>query len=1453
MAKLPRLKLSDLPDFSYGGSLKENQNYSDSSKYPVDRSLTYGSARPSVDINVNRQANAQAASEYVGKTISPAQSRFANIPEDTKFQGGYGTVQPSEIARYASLKDGQYTTDPKQIGKLIKSERIYESDENAFLRGGLPSYLFQIDHVIPIWAGGSDTLSNKQLLSTKDHNKKTKVGAIARTLYYDYENSNGKEGISINEARRYTLDWRDKNVEGIHLTVSDEQGKGGKIIAENPSELAAKKIKEWDEKPGKVTFKSVIKEIPDAIETVASKFVPPITYDFGKGVLKQLTLGWVDPGETDYSKWKMASDFEKKVGPYAEGAGEIAGGITSFVALGAALKGLGTVTGFSKMAQGSKTVQKLSPLLSKAGSGVRKKGVSVGGEKALKVLGNSGLFALHGQLSKQESNDLKSRGKRLMSDVAMGSLLGVAGHSIKGIAGVGIGTYVISDLEGATEEESFINAVTMMGLHGLGYSKYRKKLKLDKKRVNSLANEIAFRKRWGMLNPGEPPLPKGGRIISKHFTKKRIELENKQIANNLTDQAIRGEISAREQGRELKKALVAGRQLWKGGLGKKARLYEEIRDIFSVGDKLKKKGYDSSNRGMPRNQVNYLDKNLDKNGSLKQVNGNIKELDGTEIIGQGQITLIGTKNDKKIINFIDKIQRGQASSDILLVKEPGLKGNLEIQNSRMSEKDIAAGLQKPYANPEKNIGIWGAGEGYESIGFIPRPYKIKGASNSYTNRALQFKEELKRQGKDPNTIKMPDENINKNSIFDKMGEKGYEVIGARIKVVKKSGAGLGDVKGSGRPSIIIEINKQHWADAKIRNEGLRNLDSIDYRTARDKIKDKVAIIPSKAIENTKVEGIADEVAFDSTKKQLVNLISKIEKEIAYGSPKSLKKVIDYEIGDILSVKEFQKYFDIKGKKVKNLINDIGRGLDPKSSKASNINQRGKEFVDALVFVKNDVSFSKTWNSILDLPLGTPQAKYKAPKVKTGEIKQEIKLEKKPADIKVNDVAVANAKVANKVMAKKKPIDSSDKGFAKLAKDRDIKNRKILVKKGRQTTLQEQIANRPKVTPKDLPVLKRVERTNRMIREENNPKLKEFNSINDKVKREFDEIKPAGPGQYEKDFSVKEKMLRIIDDRVNSSKVLDNVWKKKLKENLEAYTDEFMKGIGGVTEVKTEKVPQPKGKDKEYEHLAEFERPFLKELSKGKELNTRMINAIRELQKKPPIPKNVLDQNTLAIQIEKSKVKIGGKNRTLYDDLIKELDRLSGKKWRSKELEWKFKPWVNRGELNLPQLAKTVSDLPRGDATRGLMEGQLKEIVKIADQIKLGKRKGLPKEVTDYINKNYKPGEIPGDVYPGSKLFDLIQQKVWKDVRKILPEVDKEGFKAKSVVEVSEGKTAPMKALDVVPGGGVVLAEDVNKVPFSDLQWIFSPLERAGGLKKLNDKQIKAIANNLARTLWRYLK
>jgi len=148
-------------------------------------------------------------------------SSFLQRVQPTEPNGIYNFRQPGTIGIskvYALPSDsavvktiptgGEYISDPTQPNKIVATERNWSFDENQLIRNGLNPAFYEIDHIVPLWAGGTNTTTNREILRKDEHELKTKVQAIPYTLV-----ANGI--ISPDEAFSMATNWRGKSVGNI--------------------------------------------------------------------------------------------------------------------------------------------------------------------------------------------------------------------------------------------------------------------------------------------------------------------------------------------------------------------------------------------------------------------------------------------------------------------------------------------------------------------------------------------------------------------------------------------------------------------------------------------------------------------------------------------------------------------------------------------------------------------------------------------------------------------------------------------------------------------------------------------------------------------------------------------------------------------------------------------------------------------------------------------------------------------------------------------------------------------------------------------------------------------------------------------------------------------------------------------------------------------------------------
>lgn len=162
---------------------------------------------------------------------------------------------PSEQALIKkSSTGGYYIEDPMNPESVAHEPRgEWDKTGDTALLKGLSPRLFQIDHIQPLWAGGLNTPSNKQILPVDLHVKKTKVQAVPLTLWRKLNENPElakKYGISLTslaDARNMLSSWQDYSDVGIPVPFGEEMGAD---VGQVPLEAAVNAWKRWQKPKG---------------------------------------------------------------------------------------------------------------------------------------------------------------------------------------------------------------------------------------------------------------------------------------------------------------------------------------------------------------------------------------------------------------------------------------------------------------------------------------------------------------------------------------------------------------------------------------------------------------------------------------------------------------------------------------------------------------------------------------------------------------------------------------------------------------------------------------------------------------------------------------------------------------------------------------------------------------------------------------------------------------------------------------------------------------------------------------------------------------------------------------------------------------------------------------------------------------------------------------------------
>ena len=450
---------------------------------------------------------------------------FANLPQS--FSGGQYTVDPLDTENLLK-SERQFLNDPS----IVK-----------YLRAGGSSRFSQLDHIVHLWAGGADTPENLQRLNISDHDNKTKIQAVVMSMYYGGKLSlNAARNAAINwrdkvpyeskiildqdgnmplsEAQKIwniwqkpkEVTWKDvKDVmaegrEGASYAFIRGIGSGGSLgwLENQKRELT----------PGEsvASIAGEVTGIIGAYTTLGGLFGGFIGAGLGAiagvvrgafGVARALKTTKTIKSAASVAKTAIQAT---KAAETAIGAAKVAEKTKSFSNLFRIGKSMapaeGTISFLPKAKVGNIT-QALTHLEKLSKNKSLTTGVKTAWSKVANLVGKgktpfpgiisqgsgrniindalktAGFFSVVGQLSRQESNTIETRAKRLLFDATVGGTFGFMGPSGGGIKGFGkiwgsIFTLGMTSsfFAGVDAEDAFkdsvVAATTFAALHQLG-------------------------------------------------------------------------------------------------------------------------------------------------------------------------------------------------------------------------------------------------------------------------------------------------------------------------------------------------------------------------------------------------------------------------------------------------------------------------------------------------------------------------------------------------------------------------------------------------------------------------------------------------------------------------------------------------------------------------------------------------------------------------------------------------------------------------------------------------------------------------------------------------------------------------------------------------------------------------------------------------------------------------
>ena len=751
---------------------------------------------------------------------------------------------------------GQMNVDTAHPGTLNKSVRANLnplSTENAMILGPLSQGMFQVDHIIPLWAGGADTIANKQIIANPVHDAKTKIQSVAQTLLDHGE-------ISLDQARVMALTWQNRSANTIPASTDG--------YGEIPLDTAKAIAKEWaDADAGKSnpSISDVVKGIPEAALNLGKGTLPEWARQFLVGAASGLTAGGIPlqsaPGATVYDKLS---------GLVGEGVGMYVG----IAALGGLSEMAGAALGFGKAAEGANAIRLAlddtiggASIFDPLEEGVASTAKIASSPKTIlntirnnmasdvvgRALKNAALFGAYGQIgqtisdfTQPQKNAIGAHISRLGEDLALGGLVGAVPASWKGAGIVGMGAFTIASLSGAGPQQAAANAVAMAALHKMGgFGQTPEDVAAQQAQNNVAVDEAATKGSLTVLhslvgdnmgltaiNPAAPAPHYDPAMVDAWKQAAQAKIDYMDSEGQLkpftgaggppSDKAIL------EKNLNIASDWLKSRELpdrdntYTTALSKFARYIDGKKEVNnSLAPKALPefvKAVDSSNSDLlfpktppEQNMVNGRweiapDQNAPADDGHPSLNGLVGDI---RLTGQGA----NTTNEQQLQNFIKQLRSGDASPYVIFANQPELAPYFREVNRSITPEMIKNGDHP--VDPENYVSVWGIvkdpNTGVKTI--VPTGVKVPtqeriGVVNRDEAGARTVAGNKYAFNNDPEIVngKYGEENPNFNNktIATAMRTKGSPLMVARVK------AFLGQDLRSTNPYMIATISPNEW-------------------------------------------------------------------------------------------------------------------------------------------------------------------------------------------------------------------------------------------------------------------------------------------------------------------------------------------------------------------------------------------------------------------------------------------------------------------------------------------------------------------------------------------------------------------------------------------------------------------------------------------------------------------
>lgn len=742
-------------------------------------------------------------------------------------------AKPGTKIRSIPGVEGQYLADslnPSNQNDTLKSARGDTAEMKALMLGNRPSTLYQVDHIIPIWAGGADTMENKQVIPNGKHFDKTRAQAVTLALMTNKNPATGQPYLTKAEARVQALAWESRD-----LTDIPPLDKFGTLNIKDALKIEDR-WKRQEETPGYGTLlgapmKDILAGVPEAMKNFGKGWLPGPVREFAKGLVSGGTAGLVP----------YQQDGTDTSGLVAGVVGNVVGMITP-VGILSKLLGLGGKA-FMASRAGAQVLKPLNiaretKMFNAAQSTLSSR---FGGTALANITKNvrynfantvksTGALAIYGQVQTGfEGGDFGAHVNNFATNIAYGVGGASVPHSLGGAVLLAGYSLLPSLAEDSTDSRgAIVNALVLGTMHWGGAKSQNveiaQKMKaiepiLIKEAVNGnyrITHEVLNKylpKAFPVLKEGEDPTTYASQYNTAALNKladnaiKQAEAERSYLPTDVVDKNVFNV--------KLAFKFLSNEKLPPGQ--KERAMAQDMKSLIE-------KANESSSFFVPsvvqKTADTYTEDMFKPDGTIKNSSAaHDGELSSTAN-PKGEIQLTGMTMDGAlepgVYEYMAAVNRKTASPQLFAVLDDARTAQMRGISNSYKPEDVAASRHKPMSNPQNSLPVYGVfndakGERKTAlVGWVPREFMI-GDNKKTPGQSIYSQNSREYITKEPgdNGFPVNDRNLNKDTLSNHLRDAtAPHTDGPRVLFLNKGKLGI--AKGSKKPYMFVTVNDENW-------------------------------------------------------------------------------------------------------------------------------------------------------------------------------------------------------------------------------------------------------------------------------------------------------------------------------------------------------------------------------------------------------------------------------------------------------------------------------------------------------------------------------------------------------------------------------------------------------------------------------------------------------------------